>query len=611
MISSTDRIARRFGIQTSYGGLDGGEVGVPPETVLHFFRALGVDPEQQEDVEAAEDAAPAIVSPSEQCHFPDWLRDRRAWGIAAQLYELRSRRNWGIGDFADLAALCRVAGPTGADFIGLNPLHALFLAEPERCSPFSPSNRRFLNPLYIAVDHVAGFDSAMVDDGELARLREEALVDYAGVTRVKLRVLRQIWQARREPDASELASFRAAGGVQLERHATFEALSLRLAGEGLGSGWTNWPVDLHRPGQAALAALGESCADEIAFHVWLQWLARRQLDTAAEEARAAGMRIGLYLDFAVGEAPDGSATWSEPELVVSGVSIGAPPDVFTANGQDWGLAPLSPRTLSRDGFAPYRDLMQSAMQGAGALRIDHAMSLRHLFWIPVGRTAAEGGFVSYPMQDLIDVVAETSRRNGTLVVGEDLGHVPDGFRQEMEAAGIFSYRILYFERDGSRFLPPRAWPLLALACLSTHDLPTLRGWWAGSDIALRLEHGLIEAESAERQRRERRTERASLLRALETAGVLGRRLSRAHGADSDGMLEAVAVAAHRFIARTPSRLACLRLADAVGEDEPTNLPGISDGYPNWRRKLAPLVEDLAGLPLFRALTHALSRERPR
>ena len=545
---------------------------------------------------------PAALS---RCFLPNWLMQRRAWGISVQLYELRSARNWGIGDFQDLAEFALLAGEAGAEFVGLNPLHALFMAEPYRRSPFSPSNRRFLNPLYIAVDLVEDFEPAMADEAKLEQLRAVDLVDYPGVAEAKLSALKKIWQ-KRKPKV-------AAPDPQLRLHALFEALSLDMVTKGHGAGWLSWPEEFHDPNSAAVKKFATASEDEITFHVWLQQLAREQLESAGKAAKAAGMRIGLYLDFAVGEAPDGSATWGDRELSVRGVSVGAPPDVFTAAGQDWGLAPLAPDALAANDFAAYRELMAAAARNAGALRIDHAMSLRQLFWIPVGRPAAEGAYVQYPLEGTLAALAELSNAQEMVVIGEDLGHVPEGFRDTMAAAHILSYRILYFEKRGQRFIAPKDWPSLALACLSTHDLPTLKGWWAGDDISLRAEYGLISQAAAALQRRERRAERRNLLEAFARAGLLSRRDMRALLARrtlDDVVYARLAIAAHRYIARTPGRLTAMRLADAVGEFHPTNLPGTSDEYPNWQRKLDVPQEQIRGSALFGQLTAALRRERP-
>jgi 4-alpha-glucanotransferase len=584
-------------IQPSYPGPDGSQIAVPEATIRHFERLLG---------EGAASDIQRSTAPQAACHFPEWLRDTRVWGIALQLYELRSGRNWGIGDFDDLARFCEVASAAGADFVGLNPLHAPFLADSDRCSPFSPSNRRFLNPLYIAVDKVTGFRPELVAAADIEGLRAGALVDYVGVARTKLAALRAIFAERQEIEPG-FEAFCQNGGEALWRHAVFETLSEKMTDAGMGAGWQGWPIGLQDVAGEEVRRFAAENADVVRFHLWLQWLARSQLDAARKRALDAGMRIGLYLDLAVGEAPDGSASWSAPDLTVAGVKIGAPPDVFSAGGQDWGLAPLSPVRLAQDDWKAYCDLMGSAMEGAGALRIDHAMSLRQLFWIPQGATPADGGFVTYPMEGMIRVLADLSARSGVIVIGEDLGHVPNGFRDAMTAANIFSYRILYFERRDGRFIRPRDWPLHALACLSTHDLPTLKGWWKAHDIALRAEHELIGPEAAIEHRAERTRERRSLLAGLKAAGLASPGL-----VEKDvRFAEQLAVAAHRFIARTPSRLCVMRLADAVGEDQPTNLPGVADGFPNWRRKLDVPLEQLSAHPLFRAVTGALAKERPR
>lgn len=598
----------RVGIAPEYPGPDGKPVAVPCETRKILFEALGGD--ASAGLVSTEPAEPIQA----RCFVPEWLNRRRAWGVTAQLYELRSARNWGIGDFADLSELCRIAGPAGADFVGLNPLHALFIAEPGRCSPFSPSSRRFLYPLYIAVDQVEGYVPDEREMAESARLRALPLVDYAGVANVKLAALRRIWGATSAKTNEAFLAFAQEGGAALRRHATFEALSLDMAAKGHGSGWRQWPSGFREVRSRDVEQFASEHADEVQFHVWLQWLARRQLAEAAAVARDAGMRIGLYLDFAVGDAPDGSATWSDPDLAIGTVKIGAPPDLFSRAGQDWGMAPLSPAALAANSFAAYRVLMAAAMRDAGALRLDHAMALRRLFWIPNGRGAAEGGYVTYPMNGMLEVLADLSNARQVVLIGEDLGHVPDGFRETMSEAAILSYRILPFERAPNGFCAPQRWPALALACLSTHDLPTLKGWWNGSDIALRSEHGLIDVAQAGLQHRHRVRERRQLLAALRRNAVLptqGYRALQRDGRMEGPAFEWLAVATHRFIARTPSRLAALRLADAVGETEPTNLPGTDNEYPNWRRKLETPLEHLGGASLFPVLAAAMRRERPR
>jgi 4-alpha-glucanotransferase len=612
-MSRLEDLAGRYAIQRSYHTIDGREFRPPPETLKALLAAFGVPADTEAEQQASLAAAPSGRAPELRapagvaCHLPDWLELGRAWGLAVQLYQLRSARNWGIGDFADLAALARIAASEGADFVGLNPLHAPLLAEPNRRSPFSPSNRRFLNPLYIAVDALPGFDRASVPAEALAAVRAAPLVDYPAVARLKLDALRRL--CRDAPgDAQAFARFREAGGEALERHARFEAISARMAGEGRGAGWTGWPEELQDPESAAVAEFAARHADEVSFHAWLQWLADRQLGAAREAALGAGMRLGLYLDFAVGEIPDGSSTWSDRHVTVPGVHVGAPPDYFSATGQDWQLAPLSPVAMAATEAAPFRALIDAATEHGGALRIDHAMALWQLFLMPAGAPPAEGTYVRFPVDAMLAALAEASRANRTVIIGEDLGNVPPGFREMMAAVRFLSYRILLFERDERGFLPPEAYPLSALVCLSTHDLPTFQGWWRGDDVALRAEHGLIDAAAAADQAAARDVERRNLLGDLAAAGLIAEAAAR--HAPLDAAPDAMVVAAHRHLARAPSRLFAVRLEDLVGEREPVNLPGTVDDYPNWRRKLPVALEALADQPLWREIAAALRAERP-
>jgi 4-alpha-glucanotransferase len=555
-----------------------------------------------------------------RCYLPDWLEEARIWGISLQLYELRSRRNWGIGDFADLATFCDIAAEAGADFVGLNPLHALFLSDPERCSPFSPSTRRFLNPLYIAVDDVPGFQRS---DALIAKARTLAAletVDYREVTALKITALRQIWAEDRwrDVDGANAAFDRYcdAGGEALRLHALFEALSAEMSARGAGAGWRGWPEGYASPGTEAVARFAREQADEIRFQCWLQWLCEAQLDRAAALARRAGMRVGLYLDLSVGEAPDGSATWTDREAYVVGQTIGAPPDYFSAHGQDWGLTPLSPDRLARSGCEAFESAIDAAMRHGGALRIDHAMALERLFFVPEGQTPASGRYVDYPAERMIETLAAASMRNLSLVIGEDLGVVPSGFRERMEKHRILSYRIAYFEKQDERFTPAQSYPDLAIACLSTHDLAPLRAWWRGDDIRLRKRVGAIDEAMATEQKAARAVERAALVDALEASGAVtsaqadGLR-GDAGGAEASDLPKGFAAAMHRFIALTPSKLAAARLADLSGDDRPTNLPGTVEAYPNWRFKCPVALEDLPRSELFSAITGALSSIRPK
>ncbi len=599
---SLDDLCRHYGLTTSYETADGAPRPVPEATLRLILEKIGADP----DGPATGPAAPTEITVPDDgvCYLPPFLEDAPGWGMFCQLYELRSSRNHGIGDFADLAAMARIAARAGADFLGVNPLHALFLGDPTRRSPFSPSSRSFLNPIYIALDGLPGHRP---DDIDAAQLRAGELVDYEAVFPAKLAALRAAFD--RQPfdgDEAHFDTFVARGGTALWRHALFETLSLAMVEQGHGAGWTGWPAALQDIDSPDTARFAESHADALRFHLWLQWRAGQQLDAAEAAAREAGMRIGLYLDLAVGEAPDGSASWGARDVQMTGISVGAPPDVFATDGQYWGLAAASPKALIERDFAPFRDMIAAQLAHAGALRIDHAMALWQLFLVPEGEPASAGAHLRYPMPDLLRVLAAQSHENKALVIGEDLGFVPDGFRAAMTKARILSYSILYFEKDGPRFKPPAAYARTALACLSTHDLPVLERWWAGEDIDLRLAQGLVgEADSAA-QSAERKAERRGLLDALRRAGALRGRLPRGAAMPSQ-----LLVATHRYLARTRAMLVGVRLADLVGPKDPTNMPGTVDTYPNWQPKAPLPIDQIAEHPDFRAVTRAMRQERPR
>jgi 4-alpha-glucanotransferase len=590
------------GITTYSGGRE-----VPEATKRRLLAALGVSEHTPPEIAGVPDFHGI---PDAAAAMPDWLEAAPTWGLFCQLYELRSSRSWGIGDFGDLAHLAEVAGAAGADFLGINPVHALFLADPARCSPFTPSNRRFLNPLYIAMNDLPA--KTRPDNAALAAAEAAEFVDYAAVAALKLKGLRAVFARAPFADGhhteADFNAFRAAGGHALERHALFEALSLHLAGEGHGAGWYGWPQDYQSAESPAVAAFAERYASVIRFHIWLQWIATRQLDAAHEAARAAGMRIGLYLDLAVGEAMDGSATWGNPGLTLEGVVVGAPPDVFSQDGQMWDLAALNPVTLAASDYAPLRALIKAQLDHAGALRIDHVMALRQLFLIPQGAPASAGTHMAYPFAEMLRVVAEESRSHGAVMIGEDLGFVPDGFRDIMQAANILAYRILYFEQDYGLFRRSATYPEKALACISTHDLPTLSGWWAGEDIAQRRTFGLIGDGLASEQERRRVDERTALVNALIDGGQLP---PDARDGDETALPPRVLAAAYRFLAATPARLVGVRLADLIGPQAQTNVPGTIDAHPNWRRRGSIGVEQIAEVRAFDEITRAMRAARPR
>ena len=612
-----DRLAEAAGIILAFEGADQTERHATETAKRELLAAFGI----------ATDSAAAIADELDRlklrgtargrtqrprCFMPDWLENGRCWGVTCQLYGLRSDRNWGIGDFADLATLGAAIASQGAAFIGVSPLHALFTAAPDRSSPYAPSSRRFLNPLYIATD--------WLDDAGQApphELRTGDLVDYARAVPLKLAALRGAFDAFRSnhlgtgsPPDSAFAAYRAERGEALRDFARFEAISHdRVDRSGLdASGWHGWPTELCDKASPAVAAFADANADEVAFHAWLQWTAEKQLHDVQHRLETAGMAIGLYLDIAVGVAPDGAETWTSPRATLPGVRIGAPPDLFNPGGQDWGLAPLSPRELAADA-ALYRDMLRCNMHSAGAIRIDHAMALERLYLIPEGQPNDHGAYVRYPRDRLIAELAEVSQLTGTIVIGEDLGTVRPGFRRILIQSEVQSYRVLQFERTAAgRFKPPSNWPQAALACFSTHDLATLAGWWSGSDHDELARLGRLDPLELRERQKERQTERRLLLEALRRSHVL----PPASGADSaEAASHGIAIAVHRFLAATPCRLAAVQIEDLLGLHEQANVPGTIDEHPNWRRRLPVPVDRIAEQDLCRAILSAVAAERPR
>ncbi len=530
----------------------------------------------------------------------------RTWGIALQLYTLRSARNHGIGDFADLRAVCALLGDRGASYVGINPLHAAFRSDPEAASPYAAASRRWLNWLYVALDDVPEAGSAAVRAllaQPATRARSEAAraparVDYSAVAALKDEVLRACFAAL-AADRERRAAFErwcAEQGEPLARFAVWEVLVARY-GRDLGA----WPATLRAPTSPDVVLFAAAESDAVGYAMYLQWLAAEQLHAVAQDAAAHGVR--LYRDLAVGTDAGAADVWADAAAYVAGVSVGAPPDALNTLGQDWGLPPLDPRGLAREGYAELLGLLDANCRDAGALRIDHAMSLARLYWIPHGHDPRSGTYVTYPLDDLRGIVALASRHAHCVIVGEDLGTVPEGFREAMAATGVLSYRVLSFERhpDGT-FVAPEDYPALALATSGTHDLATMAAWLRGEDVELRAELGLLETPlDAERTARE--AERERFLDALVAHGDL-RQSERADEST-------VVVAANRYLAASPAAIVMAQLDDILGERAPVNVPGTSDQYPNWRRKLAVELDALRADERLIRLCTALRRLRPR
>lgn len=539
------------------------------------------------------DKETTVIAAPPQCWEPEALAgSARLWGATAQIYSLRSERDFGIGDYADVALFAENVSRLGGAFLGLSPIHALFASDRSKISPYSPSSRLFLEPIYIDPMAVDGFAESgamqLLEDpkvqARLARLRGAQLIDYAEVWSIKRLLLEALWTYFQKSGASSaFEAFHRAGGEALEAHATFEALFEHFREQ--GRFWIGeWPEEYRSVHSVAVRRFRLDHAERVAFHTWLQWLADIQLGQAAERARAAGLPIGLYRDLAVGSDGGGSEIWAAPERYAPKLSIGAPPDPLGPQGQDWGLPPFNPLTLEEQGLTAFRDLVSANMRHAGAIRIDHAFQLQRLFLIPSGAPASQGAYVDYPFEAMLAVLRVESHRTQCLVIAEDLGTAPEGFSNAIMESGVLSYRVLPFERDGSAFKKPKQYPRSAMAVITTHDLPTFTGWWRGLDIDLRQTLGIFEPAQAANERIARTADKKHLTKALAEEGLL----PSAQVPEKPPLEETV-----RFLARTSSVLTALQIEDTAGELNQPNLPGMDVGHPNWRRRLSNTVDSIA------------------
>jgi 4-alpha-glucanotransferase len=564
-------------------------------------------------------ATTLVVAPG-RCHLPAELADGgRAWGWAAQLYAVRSGASWGIGDLGDLGQLLAATAPLGAGFALLNPLHAASPGEP---SPYNPSSRLFRNPLYVRVEAVPEL-AALEAEG---RARVQALavagrelngrdrIDRPATFRLKDEALRLAHGAlgRLPGRRAGLDAYRAAT-ANLERYATFCALQ-----HAHGADWRAWPAAYRHPGRPEVAAFGAAHAEEVSYHAWLQWLLDEQLAAAGPVdnrtpptrgwatlpdgapgtggAGSVAPGLGILHDLAIGFAPDGFDAWSFQDELAAGITVGAPPDPLGPHGQDWGLPAFVPERLAAAGYAPFAQTIRAGMAHAAGLRIDHVMGLFRLFWIPEGGDPVQGTYVRYPAGDLLGILALESTRAGAVVVGEDLGTVELGVRERLADEGVLSYRLAWFEHgpDGGR---RRAadYPRLALAATTTHDLPTVAGFFSGSDLDHLCEIGLASRGGSEQGDQE--AQRTSLCRLLEDEGLL---------APGERSVRAILAALYGFLARTPAMLVAATLEDALEAADRPNVPGTTVQRPNWSLPLPVALDDLAADPRVRRLATILS-----
>jgi len=514
----------------------------------------------------------------------------RNWVIAVQLYSVRSARNWGMGDFTDLEGLIRLASQLGADGIGLNPLHALFDDRPSDCSPYSPNSRLFLNALYIDAQNIPGYQP--IPDGDaISRLQQSAVVDYPGVAALKRRALRSAFERfSKHPDAAaarDFDAFRAERGTFLSHFACFEVLRRKFK-----TPWWEWPKEWREPDEARCAQLRAGPdKSEVEFVEFVQWVADRQLQSCKTLADQLGMKVGLYLDVAVGVQADGFDAWNEQVAISRQLGVGAPPDPLNTLGQSWGLAGFNAAGLEMKLFEPFREMLRAAMRHAGAIRLDHVLGLKRLFLIPHGLPARRGIYVQMPLEALFAVTALESVADGCVVIGEDLGTVPDGFREQMADWGIWSYLVVMFERDDDgRFRGVDRYQPNALITFNTHDLSTYAGWRSFSDLKIKRSIGLDPGESDDAR--------------WHALGMLDEVLRR-HDIHHNDLFSIA-----KFLARTRSRLMVISLEDLLGVIDQPNIPGTVNEHPNWRHRLPVALEDVESAIDINALKQA-THERMR
>lgn len=517
----------------------------------------------------------------------------RAWGLSVQLYGLRRPGDGGFGDTQALEDLARVAGERGAEALAISPLHAMFSSDTQRYSPYSPSSRLFLNSLYCAPGTILGeraLRTAIDATGlaiELKALEERPLIDWPTAAEAKYRLLQALYEGfvqGEHPLHEDFSSFRHAGGEALENHCRFEAIQEARAARGEHLDWRLWPEPWRNPRSTEVAAFAEDNAVRIGFFAFCQWLIARCLERAQATARASGMSIGLIADLAVGADGGGSQAWSRQDELLAALTVGAPPDILNRSGQGWGISAFSPEGLVRNGFRAFIEMLRANFAHCGGLRIDHVMGLQRLWVIPNGSPPADGAYLYYPVDDLLRLLTLESHRHQAIVLGEDLGTVPDGLREKLVARSMLGMRVLLFEQDNTHFKPILDWPDNALATTSTHDLPTLNGWWHGRDIDWNARLGMVDASGEIEWRQHREREREGLRRALSQDPQNFREESH----ETDQVLDASV----RFLGHTRAPLVLLPLEDALGVEQQANLPGTIDTHPNWSRRLPGYSEAL-------------------
>lgn len=562
-----------------------------------------------------------LIQAPTACYTPPAIaQGKKIWGLSIQLYCVRSENNWGIGDFSDLTQLIHKAADQGADFVGLNPIHALYPNEPEACSPYSPSSRKWLNHLYIDVTSVPGYSSksvqALVTESsfinKLAHTRAVEYIDYDAVADLKMPVLHALYVENKSNTQlqTQLDNFIAVGGESLETLIRYDALQAHLKAQALDCwGWPVFPEQYKDAAAPAVMQFATENADAVRFYGFLQYLAAQQFEQASQAAKDRQMIIGLYRDLAVGVSEGSAEIWGAKDLYVTSASVGAPPDILGPLGQNWGLPPMDPQKLYEQAYQPIIDLFAANMVNSGALRIDHAMALLRLWWVTKGDSADKGGYVYYPVDDLLGILALESHRHQTLIIGEDLGTVPDEIREKLADNGVYSYRVFFFEqaKDGG-FYSPSHYPIQSMSTLTIHDFPTLIGYWHCNDLELGKELGLYPTdEILQPLYGSRHDNKQQILNTLHGHGAISHNV--AHDVEHVGMTQELNYGMQTHMATGSSALLSLQLEDWLQMDKPVNIPGTFKEYPNWKRKLSRNLEDIFTKPEILELASKIDKAR--
>ncbi|MEW6995576.1 4-alpha-glucanotransferase [Colwelliaceae bacterium MEBiC 14330] len=574
---------------------------------------------------------PLIYAPK-TCYSPKEVSTAKMWGYTAQLYSLKSKNNWGIGDFSDLKSLVKKSAKQQSATIGLNPLHPLYYQNPAHRSPYSPSSRRYLNTLYIDVTKIPNFESCEIVQQRvadpafkkaLADTNSSKLIDYVAVAKLKHEITELLYEdfimhQDNETDNNtyqgmqhEFTCFKSSQ-KDLIQFATFDALFQHFNSLDSNSyGWTDWPKEFQTPNSEAVINFQKKHPKRIDYFCFLQWLADKQLSEVAQATYDNNMAIGLYLDLAVGCDGSGFDVWSDQQTYVAGASIGAPPDDMNALGQNWGLTPINPLALRKQGYQPLVKALRNNMQYAGALRIDHILGLMRQYWVAPGMDATEGVYISFPWHDILRIIALESRLNQCIVIGEDLGNVPEGFSETIQNAGLLSFKVLFFERwQSGLFKRPENFPSQSIVTVATHDTATLSGWWQGRDLEWRQQLNLYPNDDiGVAERNGRAQERQNLLAAFVDLDVID--LNKAPSSAPAIMNNELSIATQKYLAASPSHLQLIPIEDALELTEQVNIPGTIDQHPNWLQKLPVLLEEFEQVESVKNITEVMNIARPK